>query len=289
MVSSCSIVLSTNGAREAWLRRCVESLKGQTATGIDIVCVSTVRIGWLEADPAVHFILEPQRGLSRARNVGWREATGPIVAFIDDDCTADPRWIEVFLRRFRDSSIAGTTGQVLPLRPGTWHAAMPAPEEKAYHSIDDIRWPFEPGSGNNMAFRREVLESLGGFDEDLGLGSRFLSGEDLDLFIRLLKAQMTLQAEPKAIVYHEPLRTTDQVRASVLGYRYGLGALFAKFQLDMNASAVQFVVTRDAQEFARGFLRGDAFAVRLWSAAGVSVLRGFVDWKTARVHRRLGS
>src|SRR5207248_7261887 len=43
--------------------------------------------------PDVRAIHQPNRGLSVARNVGLRTATGAVVAYTDSDCYADPDWL----------------------------------------------------------------------------------------------------------------------------------------------------------------------------------------------------
>jgi glycosyltransferase involved in cell wall biosynthesis len=88
------------------------------------------------------------------------------------------------------------------------------------------------GSGQNMAFRRDALEEVGGFDPVLGTATVTLAGEDLELMLRILLAGRRVVYEPKAIVRHEHQRTYEQFRRRVWGYGVGLTACLAKAVLE---------------------------------------------------------
>ena len=62
------------------------------------------------------------------------------------------------------------------------------------------------GTGANMAFRRELLRDLGGFDPCLGAGTPTRGGDDLEMFFRVLKAGRALVYEPRAVVRHRHRR-----------------------------------------------------------------------------------
>lgn len=67
------------------------------------------------------------------------------------------------------------------------------------------------GTGANMAFRRRVLQELGGFDPSLGAGTPTRGGDDLDIFFRVLKADWALVYEPAAVVYHRHRREMTEL------------------------------------------------------------------------------
>ena len=71
------------------------------------------------------------------------------------------------------------------------------------------------GVGANMAFRRSVLERVGGFDEALGAGTVTLGAEDLDLFHRVLREGLTICYEPSARARHRHRRTIGELRGQV--------------------------------------------------------------------------
>jgi GT2 family glycosyltransferase len=139
---------------------------------------------------------ERNAGPAAARNRGWRTARAPIIAFTDDDCRPSPRWL---------ASLLAASSPATALVQGR---TLPDPDQ-----LD--RWgpfsrPFptvvaEDGfySTCNIAYRRDVLDALGGFDETF----RFPCGEDTDLAWRARKAGYTTAFEGDALVHHEVWRS----------------------------------------------------------------------------------
>jgi hypothetical protein len=96
-------------------------------------------------------------------------------------------------------------------------------------SVIDVSVPLESvGHGANMAFRRSALVGIGGFDEELGTGSRLHAGEDKDAIWRLLTAGRVGRYEPSASVTHVQWRGRAAAVRLAYGYGQGWGALAAK-------------------------------------------------------------
>lgn len=156
------------------------------------------------------YVFEPRQGLCRARNSGVREARGHIIAFMDDDVTVEPTWLQSLTSRLHDSKWGGAGGRVLPARSFTvpdWLALEGPTNMGGVLAIFDLgdkageldRAPF----GNNMAFRREMFQQYGCFRTDLDrCGSSMLSGGDIEFGRRVMAAGARLCYEPSAIVYH---------------------------------------------------------------------------------------
>lgn len=154
--------------------------------------------------------IAPEPGLSKARNTGIALATAPIVAFCDDDAVVSPGWLASLVSVFQadpDVGIAG--GPVVPV----WPTAAPPwlhPWLDGYFTIvdrGDIRRQLteqEWLAGTNVAFRRDPLRKIGGFDENLGRrGKLLLSNEELDVTRKLRAEKLTVVYEPTAIVHHK--------------------------------------------------------------------------------------
>jgi glycosyltransferase involved in cell wall biosynthesis len=125
----------------------------------------------------------PGRGPAAARNVGWRAARTPWVAFLDDDVVPRPDWLTGLREDLAglDERVAGVQGAlVVPLPSGR----RPTDWERNVAGLADARW-----ATADMAYRRSALERVGGFDERFERPYR----EDADLALRLRRAGFELR------------------------------------------------------------------------------------------------
>ncbi len=103
------------------------------------------------------------------------------------------------------------------------------------HRQDDAIYPYNAGrfgSGANVAFRADVLRSLGGFSEDLGAGTPAEGCEDIDILRRVVTSESRLVYEPAAIVWHAHRRAAGQVRRTLYRYGVGLAAMLTRWLLE---------------------------------------------------------
>jgi GT2 family glycosyltransferase len=146
-----------------------------------------------EAGVLRHIRIQPGTGqAARQRNLGWRDATAPLIAFTDDDCRADPAWLASYLEaatRHPDALVQGVTKNE-PYEMDTWAAPH-------VRTLDIPHPPNEFLQTANILYPRAVLEQLGGFDEDFGA-----SGEDTDLALRAAEAGVEIAGSYDAVVYH---------------------------------------------------------------------------------------
>jgi glycosyltransferase involved in cell wall biosynthesis len=156
------------------------------------------------------YLFEPEQGKSHALNAGIREARGDILAFVDDDVTVEPTWLQNLTSSLHGNEWAGAGGRILLDRtfsPPPW-LALAGP-----HSLGGVLVLFDRGDkpgeidwapyGTNMAFRKAMFEKYGGFRTDLGPNPvNEIRGEDTEFGRRLMSAGERLRYEPQAIVYH---------------------------------------------------------------------------------------
>jgi GT2 family glycosyltransferase len=235
-----SVVIPTH-ERPDDLARCLESLAPIRADGHEVIVVDngprTGRTAAVVERFGARYVLEPIPGANRARNAGWAAASRDVVAFVDDDVVVSRSWISAIGRVFADSTVGCATGLVLPLELET--AAQETFELYCQHRRDldshvYSRAVLPPsaagvvGMGANMAFRRDVLVALDGFDSRFGPGTRTRTGDETDMFARTLDAGWAIAYSPDAYVWHRHRRTPAEVRSCVFGYGVGLYSMLTK-------------------------------------------------------------
>ena len=228
-----SVVISTyTKERFNDILKCIESLLNQTTPPNEIILV-------LDPDEEliyfykenlkeypVKIVKSPKKGLSSARNAGIEHSKGDIIAFIDDDAWAHPKWIENLLRNFKDKEVVGVGGKIIPYFEGgrpkwltddlLWIVGCTFPP--IFSEKKEIRNPI----GANMAFRREVFEKVGLFKEGVGrVGKVLLGAEETELSMRIKSkySNWRIIYEPDAIVYH-------RIPESRITFRYVLRRAF---------------------------------------------------------------
>ena len=235
-----SVIICTRERPED-LRRCLEALLPLRVAGHEILVVdnapSSTHTAEIVARYPFKYLCEPHIGLNNARNYGLHAATHPIVAYLDDDTVADSNWLTALLEPFTSPEVACVTGLVMPLELET-----PAQEQfeiYCHHRRDFVRRVFaapqtQPaaagvaGMGANMAFRRELLLHLGGFDSRLDGGTSTCSGGDTDMFARVLDTGTQIVYTPEALVWHRHRREQAELRRCIFGYGVGLFSFFTK-------------------------------------------------------------
>ena len=179
------------------------------------------------------YLFEPQQGKSFALNSGIREARGDVVAFLDDDVTVEPTWLQNLTAPLRDHRWAGVGGRTLmahPFSPPHW-LALGEPYNLGgilcalFDLGDKVVELDRPPYGANMAFRRAMFEKYGSFRTDLGPSpDRHVPrpNEDTEFGRRLIAAGERLRYEPTAVVYHPVLENRVQ-KEYFLGWWFDYG------------------------------------------------------------------
>lgn len=132
---------------------------------------------------------ESTKGLSGARNTGVALSSCDIVAFLDDDAYGDATWLEELISPMSDPAVAGTGGFVLPHWEGESAAWFPETFYWilgcSFAGLPTSNAPIRNPIGANMAIRRRVFTSVGGFTSGLGrIGVTPLGCEETELCIR---------------------------------------------------------------------------------------------------------
>ena len=195
--------------------------------------------------PCLRYHRMPEKGLTRGRNLALRSAHGEILAFIDDDCTVEPCWLQDVATAFvRHPEVPLIFGQVRPVPHDPKRCFIPG-HEIAKERILRSRLAFlQAGSimGASMYLRRAICRQLGPFDVHAGPGAKF-NIEDRDYAYRHLTAGYPILLTPRITVAHYGARyyAHTGTRALLRSYGYGFGAQDMKF-LRSGDRAVPFII-----------------------------------------------
>jgi glycosyltransferase involved in cell wall biosynthesis len=192
------VVCTYNGGRT--LEQCLRTLRQLDYPDYEVIVVddgssdNTQEI--LGRYPFVRAIHQPNRGLSVARNVGLGAATGEIVAYTDSDCYADPDWLTHLVYQLDRTTAAAVGGPNLT-PPDGWLAACVAASPGQPTHVLETDQVAEHIPGCNMAFRREALLAINGFDPQYRK-----AGDDVDVCWRLQDQGRWITFAPGAFVWH---------------------------------------------------------------------------------------
>lgn len=250
--STLTVVICTRDRREGLLKT-LASLAEQSDRGFDVLIVDNSLNGEIARTLvdfdrlAIRCSHEPEPGLSRARNHGLSVVESDLVAWIDDDEVADPDWTAWIKRGFatpgRPDAVAGmmlpaeleTNAQVDWERYGGFNKGRGMEPTLLAAGTPTVSDPLYPrplfGSGGNMAFRTEALQSIGGFENRLGTGTLTRGGEDTRTLALMLEDGSTILHWPPAITWHYHRRTDEALEKQIYGNSAGLTAFYMSMVL----------------------------------------------------------
>jgi GT2 family glycosyltransferase len=169
----------------------------------------------------------PVRNLSISRNIGISLAAGGLVAFLDDDCLAEPEWLGDLEEAFRDPAVGGAGGIVYDhtgVRPQYLYSSanrLGQADCARTRPADEFNFPFSFNfpyvQGTNCIFRRDALISVGGFDEEYEF---YL--DETDLCCRLVDADFLVRQMPNARVHHKFLPSEIRNEQRITRRRYAV-------------------------------------------------------------------
>jgi GT2 family glycosyltransferase len=233
-----SVIICTRD-RPDYLANCLSFIMKQQCRPAEIIVVDNASKDGRTKQIAsgfsnVLYVREDRPGLDIARNTGARLASQLILAYTDDDTKPQPDWVYQVIKTFDDPKVSAMTGLVIA-----------ASLDSEAQMIFEKHWPFnrgyvdkyfdqdffqrtlpngppvwDLGAGANMAFRKEILEKVGYFDERLDVGAAGCSG-DSELWYRILANGYAIHYNPRAVVHHFHRESLKGLQKQLYAYMRG--------------------------------------------------------------------
>ena len=262
-----SVLICTKN-RRADVARALASLRadGVDREGVEIVVIEET------AEPApisgVRYVTVPPegRGFAYVRNLAVQTAKGSVLVFVDDDCEVERGWFDALLAPLlADPAVGGAAGAVMVRDCNAIGYAesilgFPGGGLRYLDAAGGRVVPTAHLSTCNCAYRREAIETVGGFSPLATLG-----GED-SLLAEQITARWPCRYVPTAVVYHKP--------------RERLGAIFHWFVRRGRAEMRILPAKRRPVAVAASLVRG-SMLLRLLVAAVVVAWLPWPAWLTA--------
>jgi GT2 family glycosyltransferase len=165
----------------------------------------------------VHYLSLLQPNLPAARNHGITHSRGDIVIFIDDDCMVSKNCLAEHRAAFDSLSTIAVAGRIKQCGASQWaHTSTvasinPRTAETTANFDVDKSGPVSYASGGHMAFKRTLIDTVGGFNPRYRGNALF---EDVDYSLRVRASGATIHYLPHATVEHYPQTTGGCHRAS---------------------------------------------------------------------------
>ena len=144
----------------------------------------------------VELVRKEHGGYPSTMNAGIRVANGEIVVIVDSDIYLEEDWLNTIVEEFNDPKVGIVSGYIAT-KPtaGFWARVVGFESEDRYDRMKSGYIDFVTSA--STAYRREVLEEVGFFNEKLRRGS------DEDLAQRALRAGWKIVLQKDAVCYHE--------------------------------------------------------------------------------------
>ncbi len=243
----------------------------------------------------VKLVVEKKKGLNVARNVGVKNSTGEIVLFTDSDCVVPRDWIRQIVKNFREKDVGCVGGSVSRYEDNFLsryadESIMPVLRRFSRRKkLENVKPPMNYPAGCNMAFRRDVFDRVGGFDEEIHYGF------DEDEFVeRVCNAGYSMILDPEARIRHKHRTTLRSLLKQTFSYgkggilvfrRKGVKYRIAKWNVALLVAFLTWLLLFFIFAFLSIFSLIYAAILLLFSALPFTILVIFYAWKRLRRNR----
>lgn len=182
------IVIAYN--EEAYIKKCLAAILNQSFPAFELLVIddgstdeTSSIINSIHDERIRHIRNDKNLGVAESRNIGLKYAKGEYIFFTDADCVPNKYWLEEGLAVFKTRKCVGVKGR-------TFYAT-------AKTTISDrVTEDFTDCGTNNIAYTKEILDRVGGFDLKYNL-----SNEDMDLAFRIKRYGENIISEDMIVIH----------------------------------------------------------------------------------------
>lgn len=253
-----SVIIATKN-RPNDIFRCIKSILDNKFQIYEIIIIDqsnnieTKKIIASLNNSSILYVKCKNGGKSHALNIGIKYAHGDILAFTDDDCVVNSKWLSKINQYFKlYPEIMGVLGKIKPYKPKK-NANLFCPSIYCRTNSKIIKKPQTHwdniGLGNNMSFRSSALQALGHFKEWLGYGAIGGPSEDAEMMLRMLIKGNILAYNPQALVYHNKWVTKIEFSRIMKNYIKSNIICYAYFSFQLKSFAYSIVKNEISEYF----------------------------------------
>lgn len=246
-----SLLLATlNRSKE--IKFCIESIFNQSYQDFEIIIVDQS-----DNDETEDYIKSLHKsnitykhvnfkGLSKSRNYALQYVNGDYICLIDDDAYYDPFFLDNALKNLDDRMIL--SGYIYNTITNKEYVAY---NNKKNEKILSLRMVIRTCPSAALVIPFKMINDVGGFDEEFGVGAKYGAGEETDLLIRGIKAGYCVKYVSNLKLKH-PFPIPESSEYSLIEanrkrekYLAGFGALYKKlivYEKVINVTPVFFEV-----------------------------------------------
>jgi O-antigen biosynthesis protein len=274
----------------------MHSLEQQNYNNFEVIVVDSSKDNTYELalQHKVKAVRSSKLGLNIARNIGFSESSGEIICFTDGDCTMPRDWLKTLVLEFdRNERIGCVGGSVLSDNNNTFLGRYYSralitiyPKYSKRHLITNLNAGNSPlgivrfPAGCNIAFRREALEAIDGFNEEWTS-----TCEESEMIFRLFDKGFVVSVNPEIIVYHRPRESLMQAVRQTYTYGRGAGTFTRtgkKLEIGTRINSLVIATKQTFLHSANEFKNGSSLQVFLYPlldiVLGLSYYAGFLTY-----------